>query len=71
MNVIINHQELDGNIRTFWIPTEKLRNMIIKKTYQRIVSGGDGNRSKMYLFTYNNYIKYFDKLNKKGDITYD
>jgi hypothetical protein len=42
----------------YLIPTEEIRTSIINKEYKRVVNGGDGWKSKMYLFELETFKKY-------------
>jgi len=48
----------DGK-KVFILPTKNIKNMIARKEYSRIVSGGDrGSNSMNYLFTYETFISH-------------
>jgi hypothetical protein len=45
----------------YLIPVEDLKNMITEKKYKRLVKGGDGYLSKMYLMNLSNFQQYLFK----------
>ena len=46
----------------YLIPVEDLKKMITEKKYKRLVNGGDGYLSKMYLMSLNDMQNYLFKV---------
>lgn len=51
-----------GSHQYYMIPREALLDMIKENKYQRIVKGGDGYRSNMYLFRMTDFMDYLELI---------
>ncbi len=48
----------NNNYDLYIIPTKKIKKEINKENYKKIINGGDGGRSRMYLFNLGTFHKY-------------